>query len=458
MGARQAIGNLFTSAGNLLSGVPKTPINQPLNNAKKASDFFTPQVLDRVKTDMVGWENAMKQMEQPVLPFRYFAQQIYKNTILNSQVAACMQKRKNLTLLKEFHLCDENGQTNEDATKLINNQWFRNGLNYILDAQAFGYSLIGFGDVVEGRLPELGVIRRENVSPDRLVLASIYSSPYGIEFMNPSALDANGTSWFDFTLYIPTSSDLGVSKCGYGYLYKAAQYEILLRALLSWNATFVELYGQPIRWGKTNKDEGDERNRFAKALDEMGGNAWILTDTEDDLQLLDAKGSGTGWNAYDNLEQRSNKAISAIILGHKDAIDSTPGKLGSGQGESPVNKALDEIESIDSRFCEYIVNDLWIPKLIKLGIKIPIGLRFEFKNDLEKQQIRENEDKNNAVVAGIAFNIKQAGGEIDWKYFTDRTGIPVTKTDVEEPEENNSFPEKVQNKLKKTYGNVRERK
>jgi hypothetical protein len=448
MGARQTIGNFVTGFGNLLSGV-KSPINQPLNNAKRIGNFFSPQILDRLKTDITSWQEAMRQMEQPVLPFRYKTQQIFKNTVLNSQVDTCMQKRKNLNLSKEFHICDENGITNEEATKLINTQWFRNGLNYILDAPAFGYTLIGFGDVVDGQLPNLEVVRRENVSPDRLVLANIYSSPYGVEFMNPADVDVNGVSWFDFSLYVPTASDLGVSRCGYGYLYKVAQYEILLRALLSWNATFVELYGQPIRWGKTNKDAGSERDKLEKALDDMGSNAWILTDLEDDLQLLNASGSGTGWQSYDNLEQRCNKAISAIILGHKDAIDSTPGKLGSGV--SDLDKALDKIESSDARFAEYVVNDLWIPKLIKLGIKIPIGLRFEFKNDLEKDLLREKEDKNNLAVATIAKTMNEAGLKMGAEYFTERTGIDAEEVEIVPPP---TFPSKIQNKLKTTYGNV----
>lgn len=422
------------------------------NNAKHLDRWHAPVQLNRLKLDLKYWRDAIAEAERPLasLPYRVMMQTVYIDTIQNGHVFACVQKRKNLTLLKEFHICDEHGNTDEEATKLLKKNWFYNGLNYILDAQFYGYSLLTFGDMVNGEFPQLTITRRWEVSPDREVLSTQPYIPTGILFNRPEEVDANGVSYFDWSLYVTTPSENGVSKCGYGLLYKVALYEIIMRSIIGWNATYTELFGQPYRWGKTNKDSEDAgRKALEEALDNMGASGWILTDTMDELEFIMGDSAGSGWKSYENLEARFEKVISSIILGHKDAITSTPGKLGAGQGEdSPVAAAINEVESTDARFVEYVVNDIWIPKLQKLGIAIPLGKRFEFKNDLEKQAIQETENINNKAVADIFNAIKLAGGEPDWNYFTERTGIPVTK--AAEPMMP-SFPSNIQNKLKSIY-------
>jgi hypothetical protein len=348
-----------------------------------------------------------------------------------------MTRRKNLTLLKDFKLCNDAGEENELVTKMFKKSWFNLYCSYVLDAQFFGYSLISLGDLVNDEFPKLTTIRRFNVSPDRLNVTSYVYALSGAQFMDdPYRL---------WNVYVPTSTEVGISLCGYGLLYKAAMYEIICRNTLGFNMDAAELYGMPIRKGTTSKTNEDERALFEKALAQMGSAGYILMDTMDELELVESSGSGQGFKIYESLETRCEKKISKILLGHADALDSTAGKLGGGQGEdSPVSQALENIQTVDSRFLENNINTELLPRLREMGILIPDDLHFEIKNDQEREELRRREDTSNKLTADIAQVMKNAGLQMDAAYFEERTGIPTEKAAPDNLT-------KVQNRLRELY-------
>lgn len=433
------------------SGVPNYNTGQIYqgiqDDPKYLNKYRGPVQLLRIKVDTSIWRSAIAESERPLpsLPYRVIMQQIFIDTVLNGHVAACMQKRKNLTLLKPFHICDENDVTDEAATELLNTKWFQLMRNYIHDATYYGYSLITFGDMINGSFPDLQIARRSDVSPDRLNLASFMYIPTGINFMEGD--------YYDWSLYVSTPSENGVSRCGYGLLYKVALYEIIMRSIIGWNTDYVERYGMPTAVIKTNKDNEEERDKAEQAARQLGSSGYLILDTQDEYQLEEASGGvGTGWKSYDNLEARCKKTISALILGHEDGIGSTPGKLGSGQGAemSPQAMALAECESTDSNFEENVVNDVLLPKLIKLGINIPIGKRYKLKNDQEQQEENATEAQTAKSWAEVAMTMSQGGLKMDTKDFTEKTGINAEEV-VQQPT-SYPFSNKLKAKLQATYG------
>ena len=434
--------------------------------------YIFPIQLQRFRQDVQSWRDSLNEAEAVFYPWRVKIQQIYNDVVLDAHVDACMRRRKNLTLLKDFGLFSGEKE-NEEASKVLRSMWFYEMMNHILDAPAFGYTLVSFGDMLDFTFPDLFAPKRANISPDRKVLASWPYSPTGIHFLDPAEKDDNGQSFSDWTLYIATPSDVGNSLCGYGYLYKVAMYQIMSRNNLGWNADFVETYGQPYRIGKTDKLDGPEADAMEAALRNMGSSAYGMISRNDDVEFVEAKAAGTGWKSYDNLENRCEKKISKVILGHADAMDSTPGKLGANQGgaESPQQKALDEIQMIDNKFVEHVVNTFLIPKLLKLGIPVPTGHEFRFKNDHETQEQRENEDKNNTSTAQYVYNLKQAGWDVDQSWLEERLGCTLEKpepiappalpgkpgeekpnTDEGKPTDKKARAEKIRAKLKALYG------
>jgi hypothetical protein len=419
--------NILSQVKNYLFPTPDNPLTAERvgdwraekNPEKNLRSYITPVQLQRIRQDVQSWREAIAEAEQAWYPHRVKMQRMFLDTILNGHVAACLSRRKNLTLLKEFMLCDnETHEEDEQWTKIIKKSWFNLYCNYVLDAQFFGYSLISLGDLVNDEFPKLTTIRRFNVSPDRMNVTSYVYSLSGAQF--------NDEPYKEWNVYQPTPTDVGISLCGYGLLYKVAMYEIICRNTLGYNMDAAEMYGMPIRKGKTMKTNEDERALFERALAQMGSAGYILMDTMDELELVESSQSGAGFKVYESLEKRCEQKISKILLGHADALDSTSGKLGATQGEdSPVASALEEVQIIDSRVLENNINTELLPRLRQMGIAIPDNLCFMIKNDQERAEQRTREDNSNQVTANIAQTMKNAGLQMDAAYFEERTGIPT---------------------------------
>lgn len=420
---------------NGAGGGAQTLYKQPITSKdvqRNLTNYISPVQFARIRQDILLWRDAIKEAELAYYPQRIKMQRLFQDTIINPQVISAMERRKDLTLLRDFKIATKDGTESEELKALFRNYdytpaniektntcWFDDFIDYTLDAMFFGYSLISLGDIVNDSFPNLSVIRRQNVSPDRLNVTSLVYALSGAAFTEDP--------YIDWHIYIPTKSTLGVSPCGYGLLYPMAMLEIYLRNNIAFNADYIELYGQPMRMGKTTKTEEDERAAFARDLQNMGSSAWILLDEGvDTVELVESNSKGTGYNSYDNFEERLEKKLSKMVLGHADAMDSVPGKLGAAAGDdNPVTKALMDKQTKDGTFVQNVINGQLIPRMRKLGFNIPLEYSFQFTNNDEMEQQREKEDKSNQATAMIYKTITDAGGKPDWKYFTDRTGIPV---------------------------------
>lgn len=428
--------------------------------AKNLRNYISPVQLTRLRQDVASWRESIHETERAYYPFRVKMQRMFIDTILNGHVYGLMERRKDLTLLRKFEIQDKNGNNVEELTTYLADQkWFYDFLEYSLDALFFGYSLISLGDIENDSLKEISIIPRWFVSPDRHEVGSYIYSPSGVDF--------GEEPYCDWHVYVKTKSDNGVSPCGYGLLYNIALYEIFLRNTLGYNGDFVELFAMPYRVGKTTKTTETERAELESAVKNMGSAGYAIIDPMDEIEFLETKLAGTGYKSYESLEERCIKTVSKIILGHADAMDSTPGKLGAEQGgeKSPVQKALEDKQTKDGRFIEPVINEQLLPKLRLLGLTdIPEGYRFKFVNDGEEEEIRAREDQSNLVTSQIAQTMKNAGLQMDAKYFSDRTGIPAEKIEMPEPlapgeKKNEEEPDdddarssaKVKNKLSELY-------
>lgn len=446
--------NLFGRVRNYVfpTSYPSTndvPVMSRKADAQHPSRYILPSRLERIKQDVGRWRDAVREAEQVYFPYRVRMQQIFIDVVLNGHVQACMQRRQDMTLQKEFAIVDKNGAIDEEATALFKEMWFHHFVKYTLDALAFGYSLVSLGDIVQGSFPELSIVRRYNVSPDRHVIDSMMYANAGIRFLDPASVDEKGQRYVDWTVWVPTPTEVGSSICGFGYLYSVALYEIMLRNNLSANADFQEVFGMPYRVGKTTKTKEDERAEFEALLRGMGSAGYALLDLGDEINFLEAKGNDGSWQSFENFEQRLEKKISKIILGHADALDSVPGKLGA---ETSVEQALGMKATADNKFVEHVVNSQLIPKLINLGFKIPLGKKFVYLNNQEKHahQMRQAEYLDKLATALQKFSAMGVKPPIEW--VNEQTGIMFEEKQEEpETEDVNDLPSGVKNRLNILY-------
>lgn len=404
----------------------------------------------RLKHDIGGWRQAIGEMEQAWFPHRVKAQRIYIDTVVNSHVHSCLERRYDLVLLKEYGLY-AGEECDEKQTELLRAEWVTNLMKYALEADPFGYSLISLGDIVDNKFPNLTLVPRENISPDREQLCSIVYQVSGEQFNDPT------NEIYNWCIWVNTPSDKGTSKCGYGLLYKVANLEIFLRNLLGSNANYNERYGQPMRHAKSTKLDGPEYDQLVAAVRDAGENSWVVTDPTDEIIFIEAKGGGAGqgFKTYDNFETRLEKKISNVFLGHPDALHSTAGKIGGNQDgdNSAVQQALEDLETKLCTRIENLFNDQVIPKLLAIGFPIQPGLKFRFKNDKEKEEIRKKQDESLQATATAVKTFSDAGYEVAEKWLQEHTGIEITKKQEPKPEqEEEKLDPKTAKNLAKIYG------
>jgi hypothetical protein len=403
------------------------PITDPLvssgegitrtEDPKHVDRYIAKVQLQRIRQDVITWRDAVNEAELAYYPHRVKMQRLYMDTVLNGHVYACMEKRKSLTILKKWELIDENEEIDEYWTDKFQGEWINTIINYALDSIFYGYSLINFSEIKDDKLDGIRLIKRHNISPDRLQVVSYVYALSGIQFLEDE-------EFRDWLLYVPTPTENGVSKCGYGLLYRIAYYEIMLRNLMGYNGDFVELYSQPFRYAKTTKTQEDERGELENMLQNMGSSGWGIFDPNDEIDFLEASSSKSAYKSYGDLEERCEKKISKIILGHADALDSTPGKLGENDA---TREALEVIEKKDTDFITNFMNDLLLPKMRMHGIAIPENLRFSFANDKEKEEALIKENEINKAIIDNVKTLFDAGYKVDAMQIEEMTGLKITE-------------------------------
>ena len=271
-------------------------------------------------------------------------------------------------------------------------------------------------------MADIKIIRRQFISPDRRNIAPFPRSLVG------HSIDSDDIK--DWSLYVDTPNPHGLSPCGYGLLYEAANYEILCRNLMLFNADYVEKYAMPLTIIDTMKTDDDERQYLEDMIRTLGSSGYIIKDPQDVVTIQSYDKVGDGYKSYADLELRLEKKISKLLLGHADALDAIPGMLGNMGADTPIQRGLDEIETNDSRFVEFWVNDFLLEKLRNCGVRIPDDLVFKYLNNKEKIDEENKELDKLDKLSKILKTMNESGYIPEQKWVEEMAGFKVN-VDVE---------------------------
>jgi hypothetical protein len=403
------------------------------NPVRNLSNEIFPQSFIQARIDLASWAAFLEQAEQASYPFRVDLQKMYVKTLKNGHVASCVQRRKELTLLRDFQIENANGEYDKKWTEYFKLFWYKqNLLELMLDADYHGFTLASIGEIKDGVPGLITNIKRWNISPDREHVSVFEKSPAGYSWNDPL--------YEPWHLWMPTVQLNGINNCGYGLLYIAAALEILQRNNVQYNADFIEMFAQPYRWLKTNDLDGDEFEAKKKMMREMASAGFGITGLNDELEFLNDGSRGNGYKAYNDFDHRAKADISKWIGGHADFIDSIAKGMdtqtGGGDvtddatGNNQIQRAAAAKRTIDGDNVTYRTNEILIPKLQRLGVDIPRGHKIHFLNDSEERSIAAQEADKNQKIATLALSMAQGGLQMDEKYFTEQTKIPCKRVEV----------------------------
>lgn len=354
------------------------------------------------KKDIESWRQAWQMAINPDNPNRQRLYAIYHDTLADLHLSGCTGQRKDMVRKKAFRVVSlKDGKEDPGRTELFEAVWFKDFMDYALDSRYWGHSLIQFRDIItlSGKRMFQGVelIPREHVVPE-----------YGVVTREPGQEWQNGISYRDgkiaqWCIEAGRPDDLGL-------LLKCAPQTISKKNMLAFWDMFGEIFGMPVRIGKTTTRDTKERSRIERMLEDMGAAAWGLFPEGTEIEIKETS-RGDAFNVYDQRINRANSELSKGVLNQTMTIDS-----GSSLSQSEVHLEIfrNVIES-DADMLRDLVNNRLFPMMIMHGFELE-GYRFDWDDSVEytpEQQLQIEQ-----MLLGEF--------DVDAKYFIDKYNIPIT--------------------------------
>lgn len=353
------------------------------------------------KQDVNSWRQAWQRAIFIQNPKRVELLRHYRDAMIDLHLSGCIMQRKLATMQKVFKIVDKKtGEEDEEKTNAFKKRWFRQFCNLVLDTPYYGHSLIQLGDVLrddEGiKLSDVKLVPREHVSPEYHCILKDQQTiaNNGIDYTQPPISD--------WVISVGESDDLGL-------LLKIVPQTISCRHMEAFWDQFAELFGMPIRIGKTNSRNEGERSKITSMLENMGSAAWGLFPDGTDIEIKETT-RGDAYNVYDKRIERAENRISVAVLGQTMTV-----KNGSSKSQSETHmEVFDKIAKSDANMLAEIINEDLMPLLNKHGFGLE-GFKFEF------DESKEYTPEELSSILGVLMQYY----EVDEDYINNQIQIPV---------------------------------
>lgn len=320
----------------------------------------TQSQLVRSSQDVKKWRDALSAAESTTKPQRIDLIRIYKELTLDAHLSSVMQQRTNKVLARAFKITDSNGDTDEEKTALLSSAWFERFMRFALDAKYYGFSLVEFGSLTNDAFDSVEVVPRQYVVPEFGVVNTKLSGGATIDYTRPP--------YSNWALFVGETKDFGL-------LNKAAPIVLWKRLVQATWAEYNELYGVPLRIGRTNTRDPQARNNLEDMLENLGSSAWGLFDEEDKIEIINGVKVG-GQGTFKDFIKLADEQISKLFVGQTMTTED-----GASLSQSQVHEnTLASFTGADLRWLAHVVNNQLLPFITMKGLSFE-GDTFAFDLD-----------------------------------------------------------------------------
>lgn len=400
--------------------IPFTKVNNVTNNlppkANISRKITFEQTLHRTRQDIATWRSAVLQAESLQYPNRQELYRLYKDIVLDAHLSGLIATRKYQILQNDYKVVDKSGNEIEDKTQLLQNKWFYEFLDYSMDSIFYGFSLIQFNSLENDVFQSVDLVPRQYVKQEFDIVVDTPAAITGENF-----LDAKYRAW---VIGVGNKRDLGL-------LAKAAPYVLWKKGAIQAWAEFCEIFGTPIRIGKTNVRDEATRSNMEGFLKNMGVSAYGVFDTNDLIEIVESNRSDA-FDVFDKMIERCNSELSKLILGQTGTTDEK-----SYSGSANVHeRVLKMYGDADEMFIENVLKYQLVPLLNLQGLGFE-GLSIES----EEEDKFSYEEKSKIDLELLKYY------DIPADYIEQEYGTPV----VVKPIDNTGSISSVKNKLEQYY-------
>lgn len=240
--------------------------------------------LIRQKEDVKRWRDATITAERVELaPDRTDLVKIYKDVILDAHLSSLMSTVVFKCLAANYWLVDKEGEIDQESTAKLQASWFREFVTHVIDSKFWGHSLIQLGPIKDDAFTGIKIVPRENVIPElHVVKKHVNITP------NNSQRAQNGTEFFDYTKPAFKPWVIPVGKDGdLGLLHKASPLVLWKKNVMVAWSQYAELFGMPIRIGKTDIRDPEKLTNMDNMMKNMGSASYGIFDPDDILEFVE---------------------------------------------------------------------------------------------------------------------------------------------------------------------------
>lgn len=387
--------------------------------AKKAEKAIRVQTLTRIKVNIQRWLNARQYAENRINPNNTELIRVMRDIEIDAHLWALMQTLRLKVIANDFNVYGSDGEVDPESTAKFKKKWFRNLIKHAVDSEFYGFSLVQLGDIVNGCYIDSQLVPREYV----------VQQVGGIKKSLGNAKDIIPFTKGVFANWLVPIGE----KDNLGLLDKAAPLVIKKKEVISAWSEAAELFGMPMRIGKTSLQDEERRENMEDMLENMGEAAWAVIDDDDDIELKETAKTDFS-NMYDQFIDRVNSELSKLFLSQTGTTDE---KTHVGSAGVMENILKDVVESYIVKV-EDIANEMIIPLMQKQGL-LPYGVTLK----------ADNEQKLSMLDLWSIVKELMPSVTIPNQWLSDTFGIPI-----EDLEDGENINEKAQAELRGSVGGV----
>jgi phage gp29-like protein len=387
------------------------------NNALNAKNVYTHKKqrdiqknivktsLYRQRAQVNAWIYATQTAESIISPNNTELMRVYKDIEVDLHLFALMQTIRLKVIANNFFIYDASGEINEELTDLFKKKWFRKTTKYIIDSEFYGFSLIQFADIKDGIFSDATLVPREYVVQQKGgIKTSLANTKELIAYDTPEFLN--------WVIPVGETDNLGL-------LHKAAPIVIKKKEVVSAWSEAAEIFGMPLRLGKTNIGDPERRSNMEEMLDNMGTAAWGVFGEDDSVEFVEGAKSDF-FKIYQEFINTANAELSKGFLLQTGTTDEKAYAGSAGVHES-VLKTLIEAYIV---LVEEVTNEFIIPACQRLGL-LPVGAYFQ----------SDNEQKLSFEELTRVLEVLLASKEVPNDWIETNFGIPVEDKIIEAAKE-----------------------
>ncbi len=326
----------------------------------------------RAEAELDALRVAVQAAQHIETPQRIKLYAIYERVLQDSHLQAQIRTAKLSVLKSDFDLL-KNGKPDEKAKLFFTQSWFDSFVEYALDTEFWGHSLIEFSVLNEKKeFDDVLLIPREHVKPELGLVVVEPADDKGIayrEVLTELAL-----------IEVGNSLDLG--------LLQTAAKEVIVKnyARTDWSQA-SEKYGMPLLKIKTNSEDSKEIDELQQMATNFASNGYIILNAQDDAEITQIQNTDFYKIYLENIAH-CNENISKLINGQTGTADEK-----SFVGSAEVHeRLLNDYTFSRLRKVQHVINNKLIPFLVSWGYPLS-DYSFQYTDLLQKKIEATNADK-----------------------------------------------------------------